>query len=829
MLTVGIDIGTSFSSIAFLNEKTGEAEAIKVQSGYGDKNSMPSAVFVEENGNVLLGQAALNAKMRDPASFKAEFKRDLGQEVPYMLGNCQLLPEELYKEVFICFKKCAEESTGEKIGKAYITYPANYNKRKKELIESAAKKAGLLDVEMIDEPSAAAFCYFSKGKITEGDRLLIYDFGGGTFDTALLQYSDGVFKPLTEAMGLERCGGIDIDNLIFEDILSRVPEEQLQGISANAAYKKRFHAQVMDASIRIKHQLSDSDRVQDVIPVGFDTCDYSLNRNRFNGMIHSLVEETMDRVRSIIGQAGIKAGDIAHVVVVGGSSRIPYVRDRLKLLTGKEISMDIDADLAICRGAALIQAEKEKQNPGEQYKQGMAHYDNEDYEQAFECLSKAAEGGHAEAQYYLGKLYDDGDGVERDNVQAAAWYNKSAEQGNADAQNCMASAYKFGKGVEKDYRQAYYWCQKAAEQGQADAQTMLGVLYAWGEGVEQDYKQAAHWYRKSAEQGISGAQYALGELYDKGRGIPQDYKQAAYWYQKSAEQGHANAQNNLAILYLNGWGVARDNDEAAYWYQKAAEQDIAEAQCTLSDMYNEGVGVPQDDDMALYWAQRGADKGDASVQCQLACLYDDREDYDQAIFWFRKAAEQGDTIAERQFGFYYENSLGVAEDIQQALYWYKKAAEKGDAAAQMGLGLLYEMGPAKYRDIKLATYWYEKAAKQGDDISQFCLGRLYEGGNGVVAQDMKQAAYWYQQAAEQDYAEAQFAMGWLYYGDTYGYKLYKSAFTGKQMSFPQGLGVNRDYNMAGILWAKAAAQGHKEAMKTLKLVRKDSSGRYVKA
>ena len=812
MLTVGIDIGTSFSSIAFLNEKTGEAEAIKVQSGYGDKNSMPSAVFVEENGNVLLGQAALNAKMRDPASFKAEFKRDLGQDVPYMLGNCQLLPEELYKEVFIYFKKCAEESTGEKIGKAYITYPANYNKRKKELIESAAKKAGLLDVELIDEPSAAAFCYFSKGKIREEDRLLIYDFGGGTFDTALVQYAGGAFKPLTEAMGLERCGGIDIDNLIFEDILSRVPEEQLQGISANAAYKKRFHAQVMDASIRMKHQLSDSDTVQDVIPVGFDTCDYSLNRNRFNGMIHSLVEETMDRVRSIIGQAGIKAGDIAHVVVVGGSSRIPYVRDRLKLLTGKDISSDIDADLAICRGAALMQAEKERQNPGEQYKQGVAHFENEEYEQAFECFTKAAESGHAEAQYYLGKLYDDGDGVERDYAQASAWYKKSAEQGNADAQYALGEAYCYGfVGMEEDDIQAKYWYEKSAEQGNAEAQNALGGIYFHGFGVDEDFNRSAYWHLKAAEQGNSDSQHFTGLFYEYGEGAPKDYSKAAYWFQKAAEQGETESMHRLALLYLEGNGVAQDYKQAISLLERAAGKGNTSAMFQLGKQYDNGQGVKEDKAQAFGWFIKAAEKGNAEAQFKTGVAYEYGEgvgqDYKQAASWYQKAADQDEPTAQYNLGGLYYFGRGFAQNSKKAEYWYEKAAEQGFPLAQFNLGMLYYTGNGIPQDFRKAMHWYKKAEEQEYPEAQYMIGLMYDNGQGV-AKDLRQAAYWYQKAADQDDADAQTNLGYLYF---------------------HGEGVSRDPNMAGILWSKAAAQGDENAKKNLKLVRKDYSGRYVKA
>ncbi len=865
MLTVGIDIGTSFSSIAFLNENTGEAETVKVESA-GDKYAMPSAIFVEETGAVLLGQAAVTGKMRDPASFKAEFKRDLGQDIPYTLGNCQLLPEELYKEVFIYFKKRAEENTGEKIGKAYVTYPANYNKRKKQLIEAAARKAGLLDVELIDEPSAAAFCYFSKGKIKQGDRLLIYDFGGGTFDTALVQYSDGVFKPLTEAMGLERCGGIDIDNLVFEDILSQVPAEQLQGAAANATYQKRFYAQVMEASNRIKHQLSSADTVREFIPVGFDTFEYTIGREKFNGMIQGLVEETMDRVRSIIGQAGVKAGDIAHVVAVGGSSRIPYVRERLQQLMGKQISADIDADLAICRGAALMQQVKERSDPEALFKQGDAHYGKEEYEAAFECFRQAAEAGYAEAQTGLGFLYLRGEGVQEDREVALSWFHKAAEHGNAHAQYTLGSLYANGKGVKQDPAQAAYWMRKAADQGDADAQDKMGMMYFLGQGVTQDFSQARAWFLKAAEAGNGEAQYNLGALYENGYGMEQDLEQAVHWFQKAADRGDADAQLKMGELYENGEGMEQDYYRAAYWYQKSAEQGNAQAQYGIASMYVFGAGIEQDHERAIYWFQQSADQGFAPAQHKLGVIYDKglgvEQDDQKAAYWYQKSADQGDPDGQRDLGALYAAGRGVPHDHNQAMLWSRKSAEQGDPGAQYNLGMLYMDGPAKdlkqavhwfqesanqgnaagqyslsacyagsagvAQDFQKAFYWCEKAADQGDADAQFDLGRFYEEGKGVT-KDLKKAAEWFRKAADGGNAEAQCIMGNLYYGKPRNPN-YIGVMAGMAIMGMYGYGIIPfNYNEAGIQWAKAAAQGHEEAIKNLKLLRKDSSGKYVKS
>ena len=363
MLTVGIDIGTSYSSISML-DNNGIATPIKVSNGacaFGDSYSMPSVVFVRDNGDIVIGQLAVSSKMKNPSNYKGEFKRELGQDKPYLLGSLQLMPEDLYKEIFVHFKKCAEEAGGEKIGKAYITYPANFSKKKCELLERAAKRAGLLDVELIDEPTAAAYCYCSKGKIKDGDKLLVYDFGGGTFDVALIEYTRNNFKPVTNSLGIERCGGIDIDRMIFEDIMNSISGEILEPIKKNEDNYKRFSTQVLETSIKIKHHLTSVEEYNDGINVGFEYVDYSLSRNKLNTMISQLVDETLQQVKNIIKNARLEPKDISTVLLVGGTSRIPYIKERLEKLTGKAVSKDEEPELAVCKGAALWKGiEKEK-------------------------------------------------------------------------------------------------------------------------------------------------------------------------------------------------------------------------------------------------------------------------------------------------------------------------------------------------------------------------------------------------------------------------------------------------------------------------------------
>jgi len=234
---------------------------------------------------------------------------------------------------------------------------------------------------------------------------------------------------------------------------------------------------------------------------------------------------------------------------------------------------------------ACSPSQTESQQAEDEPDAGQIAYDSGDYELAFSEWSALAEQGNASAQYNLGVMYDNGDGVAQfDNKEAVKWYRKAAEQGNASAQFSLGFMYAYGQGVVQDYKEALKWYRKAAKQGNASAQFNLGGMYVSGDGVAQDFKEAVKWFRKAAEQGNASAQFRLGLMYDLGKGVVQDYKEAVKWYRKAAEQGVASAQFNLGEMYAYGDGVAQDFKEAVKWYRKAAEQGHdAAANAVLGD------------------------------------------------------------------------------------------------------------------------------------------------------------------------------------------------------------------------------------------------------
>lgn len=214
-------------------------------------------------------------------------------------------------------------------------------------------------------------------------------------------------------------------------------------------------------------------------------------------------------------------------------------------------------------------------------------YNTGRYESAFEHFSEYAKMGNATAQYYLGKMYYEGQcvGGSRNYDKAAEWYQKSAEQGNAAAQFSLGYMYNKGEGVSKDYAKVVEWYLKFAEQGDPFVvhaiDEQLDFIYSFI-GVSQDYTKAGEEFRKSAEQGNTIAQYYLGRMYKNGRGVSQDNAKAVEWYRKSAEQGYVDAQYGLGYMYHNGIGVSKDYAKAAEWYRKAAKGGNMRARKILS-------------------------------------------------------------------------------------------------------------------------------------------------------------------------------------------------------------------------------------------------------
>jgi molecular chaperone DnaK len=349
---LGIDFGTTFSSAAlFVN---GEIKRVKepMRSGY----SYPSSAFVNKEGKVFVGQAAENQRGQDPSSYRREFKRDLGQKTPSSLGNRKFLPEDLVSEMLKVLKREAEEMVNrQRIESAIVTIPASYAGYRAELMEQAARDAGFKQVQLLPEPVAAAIYYDRGQPLVDGERLLVYDLGGGTFDAALMQKRGDRFELLAQPVGDEKLGGRDFDTAIYQHLRQNCSEtlNQLLDPRQRDARAMRIRYRVEDWLRDFKHQLSVVETHTDDLPIG--DFDYTMSRSTFQGLIHQQLQTTVDLCDRLVRDAGLTWSQVGKVLLVGGSCRIPYVRQLLEKRFNCNVVRVDEPELAVCLGAAIYQ------------------------------------------------------------------------------------------------------------------------------------------------------------------------------------------------------------------------------------------------------------------------------------------------------------------------------------------------------------------------------------------------------------------------------------------------------------------------------------------
>lgn len=310
----------------------------------------------------------------------------------------------------------------------------------------------------------------------------------------------------------------------------------------------------------------------------------------------------------------------------------------------------------------------------------MDSFKNSDFSNAFQIFQDLSEQGYGKAQFMLGKIYFNGEGVPQDYEKAVKWYTKAAEEGVLDAQLELVKIYQEGFGDQKkDFSQAEKWQMRAAEQGHADSQYVFGFI----SHTLKDETKAIDWYTKAARQGHLDAQLALAWLYYDSAGMPQDHKQSAYWYAKAAEQGSTEAQKHLALMYFKGQGVDQDIKKAYQLWSKAAIKGDTFSQSKIAWMFFEGKGVQQN--------------------------------FEQAIYWWTKAAEQGEANSQHRLGGMYYFGKGIPQDYERAVFWTSKAAEQGYADSQLCLGLMYYLGKGLPQNYFYSYVWFNLASVKGNE------------------------------------------------------------------------------------------------------------------
>jgi molecular chaperone DnaK len=345
-IIIGIDLGTTNSEVAIV-----EQGRVRVIADDG-KTILPSFVGIDDHGNILVGETAKNQYLVYPERTVKSIKRLMGQDIEVQLAGQPYAPQEISAIILKRLKAIAEKHLGKPVGKAVITVPAYFSDAQRQATREAGEIAGLEVVRMINEPTAAALAYGASQP--EAKRMLVYDLGGGTFDVSVVNIQSGVVEVLS-SHGDNHLGGDDFDQKIIEHLLKHLQKTS----HVDARSHSKAMARIARAAENAKILLSDQPYTQieeeyllehDGSPVHLSV---ELSRMEYEAMIEDYINATLDAVHIALKGAKLTASDIDEVILVGGSTRTPCIRERLFSEFGFEPHGEVDPDLCVAMGAAI--------------------------------------------------------------------------------------------------------------------------------------------------------------------------------------------------------------------------------------------------------------------------------------------------------------------------------------------------------------------------------------------------------------------------------------------------------------------------------------------
>ena len=346
---IGIDLGTTNSCVAVM--EGGEPTVIANSEGV---RTTPSVVALTKTGERLVGQVAKRQAVVNADNTIISIKRKMGSDEKVKLGDKMYSPQEISAMILSKLKQDAESYIGEKVTEAVITVPAYFNDSQRQATKDAGKIAGLNVLRIINEPTAAALAYGLDKAENANQKILVYDLGGGTFDVSILEIGDGVFEVLS-TNGDTFLGGDDFDNKIIDLLLEDFKTKE--GIDLRS--DKTAMQRLKEAAEKAKIDLSSSTTTTINLPFiasdanGTKHLEYELTRAKFDSITEDLVERTIDKAKLALQDAKLSTSDIDKVVLVGGSTRIPAVIERVKNFMGKEPYKGINPDECVAIGAAI--------------------------------------------------------------------------------------------------------------------------------------------------------------------------------------------------------------------------------------------------------------------------------------------------------------------------------------------------------------------------------------------------------------------------------------------------------------------------------------------
>ncbi|UOS39624.1 molecular chaperone DnaK [Helicobacter pylori] len=367
---IGIDLGTTNSAMAVY-----EGNEAKIIANKEGKNTTPSIVAFTDNGEILVGESAKRQAVTNPEKTIYSIKRIMGlmfnedkakeaeKRLPYKIvdrnGACAIeisgkvyTPQEISAKILMKLKEDAESYLGESVTEAVITVPAYFNDSQRKATKEAGTIAGLNVLRIINEPTSAALAYGLDKK--ESEKIMVYDLGGGTFDVTVLETGDNVVEVLATG-GDAFLGGDDFDNRVIDFLASEFKSETgieikndvmaLQRLKEAAENAKKELSSAMETEINLPFITADATGPKHLVK--------KLTRAKFESLTEDLVEETISKIEGVIKDAGLTKNEISEVVMVGGSTRIPKVQERVKAFINKELNKSVNPDEVVAVGASI--------------------------------------------------------------------------------------------------------------------------------------------------------------------------------------------------------------------------------------------------------------------------------------------------------------------------------------------------------------------------------------------------------------------------------------------------------------------------------------------
>ena len=345
---IGIDLGTTNSCVAVMEG----GEPVVIPNAEGSRTT-PSVVAFQKDGTRVVGQVAKNQAVANPEKTVISIKRKMGSDYKVKIDDKAYSPQEISAMILSKLKADAEAYLGSKVTDAVITCPAYFTDAQRQATKDAGKIAGLNVLRIINEPTAAALSY-GLDKEKENSKVMIYDLGGGTFDVSILEISDGVFEVLA-TNGNNMLGGDDFD----KKLMDYMAEEFKKAHGVDLTKDKMAMQRLKEAAEKAKIELSGTMSTTVSLPfismtdAGPVHLDMEITRQKFEALIADLVEKTAEPMRLAMKDAGLSYNDIDKVILVGGSTRVPCVVQKVKQLTGKEPFKGINPDECVAIGAAI--------------------------------------------------------------------------------------------------------------------------------------------------------------------------------------------------------------------------------------------------------------------------------------------------------------------------------------------------------------------------------------------------------------------------------------------------------------------------------------------